>query len=355
MEERRTTRVVEVGPLKLGGANPVVVQSMTNTDTRDVEATVAQIERLGGAGCEMIRVAVPDMEAAKALGEIKRRISIPLVADIHYNHRLALQALEEGVDKLRLNPGNITKRQQIEKVVRAARDGGIPIRVGVNAGSLPQDILTKYEGPTPEGMVEAALREIEILEDGNFFGIVVSLKASEVLLMIEAYRLFAEQSEYPVHLGVTEAGTGDRGIVKSAIGIGTLLQEGIGDTVRVSLTGGPVREVQVAWEVLKALGLRRRGAEIVSCPTCGRTLIDLERIARVVEGRLRGIKSSIKVALMGCPVNGLGEAGRANIGLVGSRGAGTLYVDGKAVKRVPEERIAEELLELVRNYDEGRL
>lgn len=355
MEERRTTRVVKVGPLKLGGANPVVVQSMTNTDTRDVEATVAQIERLGGAGCEMIRVAVPDMEAAKALGEIKRRISIPLVADIHYNHRLALQALEEGVDKLRLNPGNITKRQQIKKVVRAARDGGIPIRVGVNAGSLPQDILTKYEGPTPEGMVEAALREIEILEDSNFFGIVVSLKASEVLLMIEAYRLFAEQSEYPLHLGVTEAGTGDRGIVKSAIGIGTLLQEGIGDTVRVSLTGGPVREVQVAWEVLKALGLRRRGAEIVSCPTCGRTLINLERIARVVEGRLTRIKSSIKVALMGCPVNGLGEAGRANIGLVGSRGAGTLYVDGKAVKRVPEERIAEELLELVRNYDEGRL
>ncbi len=354
MEERRITRVVEVGPLKLGGGNPIVVQSMTNTDTRDVEATVAQVDHLAKVGCELVRVAIPDMEAAQTLGKIKRRITVPLVADVHYNHRLALQALREGADKLRLNPGNITKRERIEQVVRAAQDRGVPIRVGANAGSLPRDILAKHQGPTPQGLVEAALRQIEILEECNFFRIVVSLKASEVPLMMKAYRLFADRRNYPLHLGVTEAGTGDRGIVKSAVGIGTLLQEGIGDTVRVSLTGAPVREVQVAWEILKALGLRRRGVEIVSCPTCGRTLIDLERIAGEVEERLSSMESSIKVALMGCPVNGLGEAGRANIGLVGSRGVGTLYVDGKAVKRVPQERITEELVELVRNYDESR-
>jgi (E)-4-hydroxy-3-methylbut-2-enyl-diphosphate synthase len=353
--ERKLTRTVRVGGVKLGGENPVLVQSMTNTDTRDVEATVAQIARLEAASCELVRVAVPNMEAARQLGRIKRRISIPLVADIHYNYKLALRALEEGVDKLRLNPGNITARAEIEAVVGAAKDRGVPIRVGVNAGSLPQDILVKYEGPTPEGLVEAALREIEILEEASFFEIVVSLKASEVPLMIEAYRLFARERDYPLHLGVTEAGSGDAGIVKSAIGIGTLLQEGIGDTVRVSLTGDPVREVEVAYAILGALGIRRHGVEIVSCPTCGRTLIDLERIASEVRERLKGIASpSLKVALMGCPVNGLGEAGRANVGLVGSRGAGTLYLDGKMVRRVPEERIVAELVEIVLRYDEAR-
>jgi len=342
---------VKVGGLTIGGGSPIVVQSMANTDTRDVEATVAQIKRLEAAGCELVRVAVPDMEAAKRLGEIKRRIGIPLVADIHYNHRLALKALEEGVDKLRLNPGNITRRAHIEEIVRAAKGRGVPIRVGVNAGSLPQDILIKYEGPIPEGLVEAAMREIEILEGNNFFDIVVSLKASEVPLMVEAYRLFARERDYPLHLGVTEAGAGDVGIIKSALGIGTLLQEGLGDTIRVSLTGDPTREVRVAYEILKALGLRRRGVEIVSCPTCGRTLIDLERIVDEVRERLQGMAKPIKVALMGCPVNGLGEAGRADVGLVGSQGGGTLYLQGKMVKRVPEERIVDELVELVLNYE----
>ena len=342
--------MVMVGGLPLGGGNPVRVQSMTNTDTRDVEATVAQIKRLEDAGCELVRVAVPDMEAASRLGEIKRRISIPLIADIHYNYRLALKALEEGVDKLRLNPGNITKREHIEEIVRAAKDHGVPIRVGVNAGSLPQDILVKHEGPTPEGLVEAALREIELLEGLGFFEIVVSLKASEVPLMVEAYRLFAGERDYPLHLGVTEAGGGDAGITKSALGIGILLQEGLGDTIRVSLTGDPVREVEVAYEILRALGLRRRGVEIVSCPTCGRTQIDLERITDEVRERLRGLDLPLKVALMGCAVNGLGEAGRANVGLVGSRGGGTLYVDGEMVKRVPEGEIVSELVALALNY-----
>ncbi|MGQ9476970.1 MAG: flavodoxin-dependent (E)-4-hydroxy-3-methylbut-2-enyl-diphosphate synthase [Candidatus Bipolaricaulia bacterium] len=354
MIKRRPSRVVRVGELELGGGNPIRVQSMTNTDTRDVEATAAQIARLEAAGCELVRVAVPDMEAASRLGELKQRIRLPLIADIHYNYKLALRALEEGVDKLRLNPGNITKREQIEEVVRAAKDRGVPIRVGVNAGSLPQDILVKYEGPTPEGMVEAALREIELLEANNFFEIVVSLKASEVPLMVESYRLFAKERDYPLHLGVTEAGGGDAGLVKSAIGIGTLLQEGLGDTIRVSLTGDPVREVEVAYEILRALGLRRRGVEIVSCPTCGRTQINLERIATEVKERLRELTLPIKIALMGCPVNGLGEAGRAEIGLVGSRGAGTIYLAGKMVKRVPEERIVEEIVALALNYGEAR-
>jgi len=349
MTERSSTRPVRVGELIIGGGRPIAVQSMANTDTRNAEATVAQIGKLEQAGCELVRVAVPDMEAASQLGKIRRRIGIPLVADIHYNHKLALKALEEGVDKLRLNPGNITKRAYIEEVVQAARDRGVPIRVGVNAGSLPQDILIKYEGPTPEGLVEAALREIEILEDKNFYDIIVSLKASDVPLMIGAYRLFARERDYPLHLGVTEAGAGETGIIKSAIGIGTLLHEGLGDTIRVSLTGDPLREVRVAYEILGALGLRRRGVEIVSCPTCGRTLIDLEKIVNEVKQRLSGMESPIKIALMGCPVNGLGEAGRADVGLVGSRGGGTLYIKGQMVKRVPEDRIVDELVELVRS------
>jgi (E)-4-hydroxy-3-methylbut-2-enyl-diphosphate synthase len=355
MIKRRPSRVVRVGGVPLGGGNPIRVQSMANTDTRDVEATVAQVQRLELAGCELVRVAVPDMEAASRLGEIKRRISIPLIADIHYNYKLALRALAEGVDKLRLNPGNITKREQIEEIVHAAKDRGVPIRVGVNAGSLPQDILVKYEGPTPEGLVEAALREIEILEGLGFFEIVVSLKASEVPMMVEAYRLFAKERDYPLHLGVTEAGGGEAGIVKSAIGIGTLLGEGLGDTIRVSLTGDPVREVEVAYEILKALGLRRRGVEIVSCPTCGRTQINLERIANEVRERLKELVAPpIKIALMGCAVNGLGEAGRAEIGLVGSRGAGTIYLRGKMVKRVPEAEIVEEIVALALDYEEAR-
>ncbi len=351
VQERRKTRAVHVGGVQIGGGAPITVQSMTNTDTRDVAATVAQIKRLEEAGCELVRVAVPDAQAAAALAEIKRQISIPLIADIHYNYRLALKALEAGVDKLRLNPGNITDPTQIRAVVKAAKARGVPIRVGVNAGSLPQDLLVKHKGPTPEGLVEAALREIELLENEGFYDIVVSLKASEVPLMIAAYRLFAKERDYPLHLGVTESGAGETGIVKSAIGIGVLLHEGIGDTIRVSLTGDPVEEVRVAYEILKALGLRRRGVEIISCPTCGRTLIDLPRIVAEVRERLRDLDKPLKIALMGCAVNGIGEAGRADVGLVGHRGGGTLYLRGKAVKRVPEERIVDELVQLVLDYN----
>lgn len=350
---RRSAKEVKVGHVRVGGSNPIVVQSMTNTATHDIEATVAQIKRLEEAGCEIVRVAVPDMAAAPCLGEIRSRACIPLVADIHFDHRLALRAIEAGVDKLRLNPGNITKRSAVEEVVAAAKDRGVPIRVGVNSGSLPQDILAKYEGVTPAGMVESALREIEILEDCGFYDIVVSLKSSDVKTMIEAYRLIAAQVDYPLHLGVTEAGAGDEGIVRSAVGIGTLLQEGIGDTIRVSLTADPTREVSVAYEILKSLGLRRRGIQFTSCPTCGRTGINLERIVSEVKERLSGVRLPLKISLMGCAVNGIGEAGEADVGLVGGHGMGTLYRDGKMVKRVPEGEIVDQLVEMVQSYNES--
>jgi len=348
---RRPSKVVAIGGVKIGGGHPIAVQSMASTDTRDVEATVSQIRRLEEAGCEIVRVAVLNMEAARRLGEIKRQISIPLVADIHFDHRLALEAIRQGVDKIRLNPGNITKPEKIKEVVRAAADAGIPIRVGVNSGSLPKDLLVKYEGATPEAMVESALREIEILESLNFEEIVISLKSTDVRVMIDSYRLMARRVDYPLHLGVTEAGLGDGGIVKSAIGIGTLLEEGIGDTLRVSLTGDPVREVRVAYEILGALGLRRRGVQFSSCPTCGRIGIDLERIVREAQERLKGVKAPLKVSLIGCVVNGLGEAAHSHIGLVGQRGAGALYKDGKLIKRVPEGEIVDELVKLVYEYE----
>jgi (E)-4-hydroxy-3-methylbut-2-enyl-diphosphate synthase len=350
--KRRRSRVVEVGGVGIGGENPISVQSMTTTDTRDVEATVAQIKRLEEAGCEIVRVAVLNMDAARALSKIKEQISIPLVADIHFDHRLALEAIRQGVDKIRLNPGNITKAEKIREVVCAAKDAGIPIRVGVNSGSLSKDILVKHEGATPEAMVESALKEIEILEALNFRDIVISLKSTDVRVMIDSYRLMAEQVDYPFHLGVTEAGLGDTGIVKSAIGIGTLLEEGIGDTIRVSLTGDPVREVKVAYDILGALGLRWRGVQFTSCPTCGRIGIDLEKIVKEAHERLKDLETPLKVSLIGCVVNGIGEAAHSHIGLVGQQGAGVLYKDGKPVKRVPEEQIVEELVLLVRTYAE---
>ncbi len=350
--QRRVSKEVRIGSRKLGGTNPIIVQSMTTTDTRDVAATVKQIQRLEQAGCEVVRVAVLNMEAADQLAEIKKRIQIPLVADIHFDHRLALKAIAQGVDKLRLNPGNITERAKIEQVVQAAKGRGIPIRIGVNSGSLPKDLLIKHEGATPQAMVEAGLREIEILEDNNFSDIVVSLKSTDVRVMIEAYRLMAKQVQYPLHLGVTEAGMGDTGIARSALGIGTLLEEGIGDTLRVSLTGDPVREVKVAYDILAALHIRWKGIQYTSCPTCGRIGIDLEKIVTEAQKRLESVDKPIKISLIGCVVNGPGEALHSHIGLVGHEKSGTIYVDGKPLKRVPEEDLVDELVRTALEYKE---
>ncbi len=347
-ERRRQAKTVRVRDVSIGGGNPVVVQSMTSTQTHDVEATVQQIGRLQAAGCELVRVAVLNMDAAQNLSTIKSRIDIPLVADIHFDHRLALEAIRQGVDKLRLNPGNITKREKIEQVVHAAKDAHIPIRVGVNGGSLPKDLLVQYEGATPEAMTAAALREVEILEDNGFSDIVISLKTTDVPTMIQSYRLIADQVPYPLHLGVTEAGSGDGGIIKSAVGIGTLLEAGIGDTLRVSLTGDPVREVRAAYSMLNALGQRLRGVQYTSCPTCGRIGIDLEKIVDEVHARVADVAEPVSVSLIGCVVNGPGEALHSEIGLVGAHGAGTIYLDGEPHKRVPEAELADELEALIR-------
>lgn len=349
--QRRVSQEVRIGPLKMGSHSPILVQSMTTTDTRDVEATVRQIQRLEQAGCELVRVAVLNMDAAHSLAKIKRQIKIPLVADIHFDHRLALQAVAQGVDKLRLNPGNITERAKIEQVVKAAKDSGIPIRIGVNSGSLPKDLLVKYEGATPEAMLEAALREIEILEENNFSDIVVSLKSTDVRVMIEAYRLIANRVKYPLHLGVTEAGWGDTGVARSALGIGALLEEGIGDTLRCSLTGDPVREVKVAYDILAALQIRWKGIQYTACPTCGRIGIDLEKIVTAVQKRLESVDKQLKISLIGCVVNGPGEALHSNIGLVGHEKSGTIYVDGKPFKRVAEDQLVDELVKVVQEYE----
>jgi len=341
------TRVVRVGDVLIGGGNPVVVQSMTNTRTSDVPATVEQVRRLIRAGCEIVRVAVPDMEAAQAIREIKREVSVPIVADIHYDHRLALLALDAGVDKLRLNPGNIRDPQKIREVAQAAAERGVPIRVGVNAGSVDKRFLKNGE-VTPEGLVEAALWEVQLLEGVGFHDIVISLKAHEVPLTVEANRLIAEEVDYPLHLGITEPGPGMPGTVRSAVGIGILLSEGIGDTIRVSLPGDPVREVEVAWEILKALELRERGPVFVTCPTCGRAGIDVAGIAEEVRQALSDIKKPLSIAIMGCPVNGLGEAERADYAILGGQGYGTIYAHGEVViSKVPEKRLAEEFVTLV--------
>jgi (E)-4-hydroxy-3-methylbut-2-enyl-diphosphate synthase len=331
-----------MGSVTVGGGAPVSVQSMTNTDTRDAAATRAQIERLIKAGCEIVRVAVPDREAARALPEIKKSLSVPLVADIHFDYRLALAAIEAGVDGLRINPGNIGGRDKVAAVVKAAKQKRVPIRIGVNAGSLEKDLLR--DGITPEAMVESALRHVVMLEEMDFFAIKISLKASDVPLMVAAYRMLADKVDYPLHIGVTEAGTAFAGSVKSAVGIGILLWEGIGDTVRVSLTGDPVREVRVAYEILKTLGLRRRGAELISCPTCGRTQIDLIKIAGEVEERLVELDIPLKVAVMGCVVNGPGEARHADVGIAGGKGEGLIFRKGRVIRKVPENLLVEELM-----------
>ncbi len=317
---------------------------MTNTDTRDWLATSEQINDLAQAGCELVRVAVPDEDAALAIGRIKERISLPLVADIHFDHRLALISLQQGVDGLRINPGNIGGREEVRKVAEAAKDLGVPIRVGVNGGSLQKDLLAKYGRATPEALVESALREIGLLEECGFDQIKISLKSSDVTDMVAAYRLMAEKTDYPLHLGVTEAGTLISGTVKSALGIGMLLAEGIGDTFRVSLTRDPVDEIKVAYEILRALDIRHRGPEIISCPTCGRTEIDLFSLVDEVERRLAGVAEPIKVAVMGCVVNGPGEARTAEVGVAGGRGHGILFRRGELIKKIPESELADVLV-----------
>lgn len=344
---RRITRTVNVGGVRIGGGSPVSIQSMCNTDTRDVSVTVRQILELEAAGCELIRVAVPDMEAAEAVKRIKERIHIPLIADIHFDYRLALKCIENGIDKVRINPGNIGSRDRVKLVADAAKAKGIPIRIGVNGGSLEKRLIEKYGGPTAEALVESALGHVEILEDVDFSDIVVSIKVSSVPVMLEAYRMFSEKTDIPLHVGVTESGTERLGSIKSSIGIGTLLSEGIGDTVRVSLTADPVREVYAAKDILRILGLRKNGIEFVSCPTCGRTQIDLIGIASEVERRLAGVDKNIKVAVMGCVVNGPGEARDADIGIAGGRGEGIIFRKGEILRKVPENMIVEELLKEV--------
>jgi (E)-4-hydroxy-3-methylbut-2-enyl-diphosphate synthase len=345
--QRKKTRRIYVGNVPIGGDAPIAVQSMTNTDTRDVPATVSQIRRLAEAGCEIARAAVPDEEAAEAFREIRSQIAIPLIADIHFDHRLALKALESGTDGLRINPGNIGGRKAVEAVVKEAKERDVSIRIGVNAGSLHKDTYNKYGRPSPEAMVESALIHVDLFESLGFDQFKISLKSSNVMDTIRAYELLSDKVDFPLHLGVTEAGTLISGTVKSAIGIGYLLANGIGDTFRVSLTRDPVEEVRVAYEILRAIGLRHRGPEIISCPTCGRTEIDLFSLVEKVEKALTSVKASPKVAIMGCVVNGPGEAKEADIGVAGGRGQGILFRKGEVVRKVPEKDLADVLIKEV--------
>lgn len=345
-----TRRTVMVGDVQIGGGAPIVVQSMTNTDTRDVAATVSQIEQLQCAGCEIVRVAAADIEAAKALPEIKRQIVIPLVADVHFDHRIALAAIEAGVDKLRLNPGTITDPDKITEVVRAAKTAKIPIRVGANSGSLTKEFRDAHGHPTAQGLVQSALAEIRLLEGLDFTDIVVSLKGTDVSMTIAAYRELATVVDYPLHIGITEAGTPWEGAIRSAVGLGILLEEELGDTLRVSLTGDPVEEVRVAYEILRSLRLRQRGITYRVCPTCGRTRIDLAAIAKTIQQELNDVVEPLTLALMGCVVNGLGEAREADVGLVGGDGNGTIYVAGEPVHHaVPEKTLATQIVQAVRD------
>lgn len=344
MFRRRKTRPVSVGGVVVGGGAPVVVQAMTKTDTRDVRATAAQVRRLERAGAEMVRLAVPDREAAAALREIRKRSRVPLIADIHFDHRLALAALEAGVDGLRLNPGNIGPAGKVREVVRAAGERGVPIRIGVNSGSLEKDILARAGGATAAAMVESALRHVRLLEDLDFRLIKISLKASDIARTLEAYRLLAAQVDYPFHAGITEAGRLLAGSVKSAAGLSLLLAEGLADTIRVSLTAPPEKEVFVAWQLLQALGLRSRGATLVSCPTCGRCEVDLMGVAARVEKAVLGLRAPLTVAVMGCTVNGPGEAKEADIGLACGRGGGVIFRKGKVLRKVPASRMADDFI-----------
>lgn len=341
---RKQKRIVNIGCVKIGGDNPVAIQSMCNTDTRDVKSTVNQIHELENAGCEIIRVAVPDMVAAKAVADIKKQIHIPLVVDIHFDYRLALECMKNGADKVRINPGNIGDRDRVKQVVEMAKEREIPIRIGVNGGSLERELLQKYGGVTADALVESAMGHVAILDELNFNNVVVSIKISDVPKMLCAYRKFNEISDIPLHIGVTESGTLKGGTVKSAVGIGALLAEGIGDTMRVSLTANPVEEIYAAYDIQKVLGMRKTGAEIVSCPTCGRTQLDLISIANEVEKRAANIDKPIKIAVMGCAVNGPGEAREADIGIAGGKGEGLIFKKGEIIKKVPQDRLVDELM-----------
>lgn len=351
---RKMTRVVRIKDLAIGGGNQVMIQSMTNTRTEDVTATVAQIKRLTAAGCEMVRCTVPTMEAAQAFSEIKKQIDIPIAADIHFDYRLALAAIEHGADKIRINPGNIGAAERVKAVVEAAKERGIPIRVGVNSGSLEKELLEKYHGVTAEALVESAMGQVKLIEDLGYDNLVVSIKSSDVLMCVRAYELISGQTDYPLHVGITEAGTVTSGNIKSAIGIGLILYQGIGDTIRVSLTGDPVEEIKSAKLILKALGLRRGGIEVVSCPTCGRTRIDLISLANQVENMANEFPNlDLKIAVMGCVVNGPGEAREADIGIAGGVGEGLLFKHGEIVKKVPEARLLDELRCELLHWNEG--
>ncbi|OEU51736.1 MAG: 4-hydroxy-3-methylbut-2-en-1-yl diphosphate synthase [Desulfobacterales bacterium C00003060] len=348
---RSKTRQISIGGVRIGDGAPITVQSMTNTFTHDVAATVAQIHRLEAVGCELVRVAVPDQAAAEAISSIRKETSIPLIADIHFDYRLAIASLKAGADGLRINPGNIGGTRKVSAVAREARERGIPVRVGVNAGSLEKDLVRKHGGCTAQAMVESALRHVELLRSFDFHDIKVSIKASDVLRTVEAYRLLSSRTDIPLHVGVTEAGSLYSGTVKSALGIGILLAEGIGDTIRVSLTRDPVDEVRVGYEILKALKIRQRGPEIVSCPTCGRCEIDLFGIVERVESALLTSTTPVQLAIMGCVVNGPGEAREADIGIAGGKGLGILFKKGKVVRKVEEQRLVDVLLEEVKAYE----
>ena len=349
---REHTKTIKIGNQVIGGGHPVLIQSMTNTKTEDVAATVAQILTLEKAGCQIIRCAVPTMEAARALGEIKKQIHIPLVADIHFDYKLAIAAMENGADKIRINPGNIGSRERIQAVVDVAKERQIPIRVGVNSGSLEKELVEKYHGVTAEGLVESALDKVKIIEDMGYDQLVISIKSSDVLMCAKAHELIAQKTDYPLHVGITEAGTLFSGNIKSAVGLGIILYQGIGDTIRVSLTGDPSEEVKSAKRILKTLGLRNGGIEVVSCPTCGRTQIDLIGLANKVEDMVQDIPLDIKVAVMGCVVNGPGEAKEADIGIAGGKGEGLLIRKGEVVKKVPESELLDALREELLHWNE---
>lgn len=350
MIKRRKTKQIQIGNVKIGGDAPISVQSMCNTDTRDTQKTLSQIKSLAEAGCEIVRLAVLNKDAAEAIKEIKKHSPLPLVADIHFDYRLAIQCIENGIDALRLNPGNIGKAENVKKVVSLAKTNKIPIRIGINAGSLQKDLELNTEMSLAEKMVESAMRHIEILENNDFDMMKVSLKSSSVLTTIEAYRLISQKVDYPLHLGVTEAGTLKSGIIKSGVGIGTMLAEGIGDTVRVSLTEDPIEEVHAAFEILKSLELRQKGVNFISCPTCGRTQIDLISLAKKVEERFKNYNKPITLAVMGCPVNGPGEAKHADFGIAGAIGEGYIFQKGEIIKKVPEDKLLEEFEKIVKEY-----
>ena len=347
---REHTKVIQIGDRKIGGGNPVLIQSMTNTKTEDVEATVKQILALEAAGCEIIRCTVPTKEAAEAITEIKKQIHIPLVADIHFDYKMAIAAMENGADKIRINPGNIGGRDKIKAVVDVAKARNIPIRVGVNSGSLEKELVEKYGGVTAQGLVESALDKVKIIEDLGYDNLVISIKSSDVMMCVKAHELLAEQTNYPLHVGITEAGTVYSGNIKSAVGLGIILYEGIGDTIRVSLTGDPLEEIKSAKRILKTLNLRKGGIEVISCPTCGRTKIDLIGLANQVETMVQEFPLDIKVAVMGCVVNGPGEAKEADIGIAGGKGEGLLIKKGEIVKKVPENQLLDVLREELSNW-----